>query len=478
MQFKERDPKKKVLPPEQPLEPPPGAEPAAGATDAPPTPPGGVLVHHGIHQGQFPVAGQTVAQARRILAPMMNIDPEAVAVIGGQIVEDEDERVITESAQMLSFVKRSSVKGIGLPQSQLSELERAMKELAKLELAKPELADARRARARREAEALTQVDLPLDAVADGNLDAKEHLVLCNGTAQMCVPGATPKVLRTTDVIEVIQDESVLGFDEDPIPPATRWHVRCGALQVLILELNPGVRRMSWIHPDSPEPYGPEAVYRPVAVATPYVVLKVVFARGRLQPLCELFYRNEPLRSLDDTLYWPNLLNVSPGSYECIAWLCTQYLLKELRQQQVRLKKRKLTAGEQVEALTTHLWGGGFNLSSDVHEGNSCFAQAKEHGIDARVTDVDRWVAATAEQWDFVLDVEWKSTKWSVRKLIERELERAGLPRDFSNTGELLSALQSRRPRRPRKRATATPSDPVAPTAHETPTSNAQNGGDE
>jgi len=76
----------------------------------------GLLVHHGIHSGTFRVGGLTVTQARRLFERQMNISPDAVAVIAGEIVENEDERVLQDTDNMLSFVQRSSVKGrMGCP---------------------------------------------------------------------------------------------------------------------------------------------------------------------------------------------------------------------------------------------------------------------------------------------------------------------------------------------------------------------------
>jgi hypothetical protein len=62
-----------------------------------------------IHDGHFPVAGMTVDEARRALAPLLHIEPDAVAVINGQIVEEDT--VIGDDVSMLNFVKPSSVKG-------------------------------------------------------------------------------------------------------------------------------------------------------------------------------------------------------------------------------------------------------------------------------------------------------------------------------------------------------------------------------
>lgn len=68
-----------------------------------------VLVSSGIHRGRFPVGGMTVRAARRVLGPMINVDPSAVAVINGQIVDEDT--VLEGSLGMLSFVKPSSLKG-------------------------------------------------------------------------------------------------------------------------------------------------------------------------------------------------------------------------------------------------------------------------------------------------------------------------------------------------------------------------------
>ena len=83
-------------------------EPDLGGSPAAPDPQN-ILVSSGIHRGRFPVGGMTVREARQVLAPMMNIDPDAMAVINGRPV-DED-MVLNGTLGMLSFVKPSSLKG-------------------------------------------------------------------------------------------------------------------------------------------------------------------------------------------------------------------------------------------------------------------------------------------------------------------------------------------------------------------------------
>jgi hypothetical protein len=68
-----------------------------------------VFCQHGLHHGHFPVAGLTVGEARQTLTQLLNIDPESVAVINGELVPDDYR--IGEQVAMLNFVKKSSVKG-------------------------------------------------------------------------------------------------------------------------------------------------------------------------------------------------------------------------------------------------------------------------------------------------------------------------------------------------------------------------------
>jgi hypothetical protein len=72
-----------------------------------------VLVTSGIHRGRFPIGGLPVRQARRVLRQLITIDDEAVAVIGGRVV-DEDE-VISDQVTHLAFVKPSAIKGAAGP---------------------------------------------------------------------------------------------------------------------------------------------------------------------------------------------------------------------------------------------------------------------------------------------------------------------------------------------------------------------------
>lgn len=91
--------------------PSPSLLPTAPESPAAPAAPtsAGVYCRHGIHDGHFPLQGITVGEARRMLAPLLNVDPKAVAVIQGAIVGDD--HVIGPDVAAINFMKESMVKG-------------------------------------------------------------------------------------------------------------------------------------------------------------------------------------------------------------------------------------------------------------------------------------------------------------------------------------------------------------------------------
>jgi hypothetical protein len=98
-----RSPAPQTTPPAStPAAPPQAAQPAAPASP-------GVYCRHGIHDGHYPLAGITVGEARRMLGPMLHLDPKAVAVINGKIVGDD--HVIGPEVAAINFMKESMVKG-------------------------------------------------------------------------------------------------------------------------------------------------------------------------------------------------------------------------------------------------------------------------------------------------------------------------------------------------------------------------------
>jgi hypothetical protein len=337
-----------------------------------------VAVSYGIHQGRYPIGGMTVREARRALQRPLNIDDSAVAVINGAPVAEDQQ--ISADVTMLSFVKPSAMKGAR----------------AKAEKIIMEGQDAR----------LTSDD----------------------------KSAGTHSLSLEQFVEGIVESTVRGLSPEPLPDNVKWCVECHSLSIYIVQLTPQVRWIKWLDDNSPEPYGPGAVYAEHRLATPYVVLKVPFWGPRIVPRIEVFYRNRPLESLDGdggALFWPNLYNVSVNAYRCTAWYCSQHL-PEAR------VRTKVQAG--LNAVVHHLFGGGFNASSEAHEGLSTFGLCVQEKLDPRITDVQRWAEATRKDPRFVLGVEWKPTGLTVKDLIERELKFHKLSARPQNTQALGTIL--------------------------------------
>jgi hypothetical protein len=102
----------------------------------------------------------------------------------------------------------------------------------------------------------------------------------------------------------------------------------------------------------------------------------------------VFYRNQPLQSLDDKLYLTNLFNIG-GSSLCISGLQNKFR----------------SHSQALSELVNHLWAGEFNRDLDGNFGT--------------------WGPASIEEWEelsqadpqFVLKVNWRSSDCTVRSLL-------------------------------------------------------------
>lgn len=335
-----------------------------------------VTCSYGIHRGNFPVAGMKVKDARAVLKKLIKVDDGAAAVINGRIVEDEEE-IISSEVTMLSFVKPSAVKG---------------------------------------SETITLSDELVEGVG--------------------------KKFKVDQFCDLISKNTVSGLTPDPIPDNVKWVVRAGKLEVYILELKPELRRIKWIAEGGAKGVDADSKagngYQFRQLATPYIVMAVPFYGGQLHPALELFYRNEPLSSLDDKLCHCNLLNVSMGKavegrVGFKTWVCTQYL---------DVSKCKTNA-DTLSEIINHLFGGGFNRSSDHNEGASGFSTYEaEQKADPRTKNVDLWEKASQEDPRFVLDTKWIPAKATPRDLIQfrmNEFKATAAPTNTKAIGNLLLA---------------------------------------
>jgi hypothetical protein len=197
----------------------------------------------------------------------------------------------------------------------------------------------------------------------------------------------------------------------------------GPQTVWVYERPPQVHNLRWIAADSPVPYGKGATYRTVRIALPYLVVLAVFTTGKnnrlnLSPYNECFFRNAPLKSVDDKLLYPALLNCSKfGDQQRgrpLSWICTENLNTRSL---IRIADEDRRMRESMRALLHCLLETGYNYSSEHHELSSWFSESTH--VDLRVTTIEAWEEATAADSLFVLDVPWLDTGLSLGQVIDR-----------------------------------------------------------
>jgi hypothetical protein len=319
-----------------------------------------VNVSSGPYSEELPVAGTTVGEVRRRFSDRLDIDPNAVSIVNGK---PQDENYLLGAGESLMFVRHAGEKG-----------------------------------------GCNEVVIRKDSAMIDDYDANHSMPL-DDLLQRVGPG-----LSTGDIV---------------LPSGVKSVLSQGPLTIWFWEQPPRVHQLSWICADSPRPYGSGTTYRKVRIALPYLVIAAVFGReesGMPNILCkdECFFRNAPLKSLDDELCYPGLLNCSkftPSQVQNgrpLSWICTQHLKRTKLMSSNRIGDRFVGG---FEAVRYCLLETSFNLSSEHHEANSWYGESKK--LDPRIATIERWEKETAKDPLFVLDVPWKPTGHTLRQLANR-----------------------------------------------------------
>jgi len=184
-----------------------------------------------------------------------------------------------------------------------------------------------------------------------------------------------------------------------IPPygaKAMW--RNGTTTVVQIELPPQLRTVYWILEGSEKDYGSGVKDKARNLAFPYIEIFVKFQNNALSGDQCLYYRTEPVESMDDVLLQSNLLNVSdfdPGEiHGQKAWFCSQYFSVPA----------SASWKEKIAGIHGLLWQWTFSKSSEHHEGNSYWKY--NHGIDPRISTIDAWEKASKKDPFFMLKVDW------------------------------------------------------------------------
>ncbi len=335
-----------------------------------------VSVSSGPYAEDLPVAGSTVTQVRQRFADRFDLDEGSQAVIDGKTLTDES--YVLKAGESLMFIKHAGEKGGA------------------------------------------KVVLEGDTATANNTTMKLSKLL---------PRLGPPI-STGPVI---------------LPSGIKCVLSQGCITVWIWEKPPHIARLSWIRADSPIPYGRGARYRLVSIGLPYLIIGAVFVRDphtglpNLVLRDECFFRNEPLKSMNDELCYPGLLNCSkfvPPDGNPLSWICTQHL-KPSKKMYSSDPGDRFQAG--FEAVRYCLLETSFNLSSEHHEANSWYSEIKK--VDARISTIERWEEETKKDPLFVLDVPWLSTGHTVRQLAERIFKINGqTAADISSAGDVAKII--------------------------------------
>jgi hypothetical protein len=214
------------------------------------------------------------------------------------------------------------------------------------------------------------------------------------------------------LMDMLRAEFVPPLQNCALPDGVKFWEWRPPLLVVVHQTPPHVRQLRWISPDSPAEFGDDVVYRKVRLSLPYAVTIAVYEQQAaglfLTHNNELYFRNEPLRSRQDRVGYPALLNISrvPTPRRQKAWICTQYL--EYGPQ--------ASWADQLQALLEHTWNGGFNLSSENHEGASWFGLSRD--VHPALRSVEAWQEASASNDAFALGVSWKPVPHTLGQIID------------------------------------------------------------
>lgn len=211
-----------------------------------------------------------------------------------------------------------------------------------------------------------------------------------------------------------------------LPNGVRYVLSRGRTVVWVYQVQPRRWCFKWLAADSPKPFGPEAKYRRVTIALPYVCVLAVFGPGRHGPELtgknECFFMNSALKGLDDMMMYPALLNCSKfrnasQGGKPLSWICTQYLQRDVL---AAIPDTNERMHKSLDALVRSLFDTGFNLSSEHNEETSWFSATVASGVDRRIASIETWEKATSEEDPmFALQIPWLKTGLTLGQIVDR-----------------------------------------------------------
>jgi hypothetical protein len=246
----------------------------------------------------------------------------------------------------------------------------------------------------------------------------DQILIHNGKVVLTTEEGQKLERAETLLLDMLRREYLPPLNGTAFPDGVKFYEWRDPFLLLVHQTPPHVRQMRWIANDSPYRFGQGVKYRKVRLSIPYSLTFAMYCcQGTGMFLGhgnELYFRNEPLRFRNDKLCFPALLNLSrfkkPPPKRERAWVCTQYLRWPPDADWTK----------QLHCLLDHIWNGGFNLSSEDHEGASWFGESKN--IHPSLQTVEKWEAASKANDAFALGVPWLPAPFTVGELINIMLD--------------------------------------------------------
>ena len=236
-------------------------------------------------------------------------------------------------------------------------------------------------------------------------DTITHCMVMNGIGgDMLAQEEVPLSLFLHRLRRNSQGQEALSYGLAPWGMNIRSVYQQHGIAVMLIEVEPGVRTLRWLKSKSPRQYGPGSEYRMVTLALPYQYFFVsVNAKGELDSKHSVYFLNRPLHSLQEPLGECHFYNCSVDAYGVHCWICTQGT------DFIYGGQGGGGAFSQAYAFVESFYSSSFNASSEHHEGRSFWGKNRVLVQDERVSTISRWVKATRQDPNFILQVPWIPT---------------------------------------------------------------------
>ena len=191
-----------------------------------------------------------------------------------------------------------------------------------------------------------------------------------------------------DISNLGQNGGGLGEITPILPEGAKLLIRRGDTTVVVVEQKPQIRTVmfsrSFINHFGGLGVVEQGRDERFRLAFPYTLFVIRLIKGRVNAV-GFFYRNEPLSSINDPVFAPNLPNIGAGG-----WVCMGSSFK---------LNKDTDLASQVEQVISYFWNSEFNVDL-----SSWFQSMAKQSVE--LGTLKRWEKETERDPAFVLKVDW------------------------------------------------------------------------